>query len=110
MLMGRSAAMGCSRLLGGLGSVPDTTIGLARIEARAASWSTLRTAPSFMESLGTDSPHRLGRYVLGVRLAVGGMAEVWLARQDGPANFTKQLVVKKILPQYAADDAFVEMF
>jgi|CXWL01.1.fsa_nt_gi serine/threonine-protein kinase len=38
------------------------------------------------------------------------MAEVWLARQTGPAGFQKDLVVKKILPHLATDPAFVEMF
>ncbi|MBX7112844.1 MAG: protein kinase [Myxococcaceae bacterium] len=52
----------------------------------------------------------VGRYTLHSRLAVGGMAEVWLARQTGPAGFQKDLVVKKILPHLATDPAFVEMF
>ena len=38
------------------------------------------------------------------------MAELWLARQTGPAGFQKDLVVKKILPHLATDPAFVEMF
>jgi serine/threonine-protein kinase len=38
------------------------------------------------------------------------MAEVWLAQQRGPAGFAKQVVIKKILPDLAADLRFVEMF
>jgi serine/threonine-protein kinase len=57
-----------------------------------------------------QSPHRVGRYLLHTRLAVGGMAEVWMARQEGPAGFAKQLVVKKILPHLAVDRDFVQMF
>ena len=38
------------------------------------------------------------------------MAEVWLARQEGPAGFSKELVVKKILTHLAEDKQFVEMF
>ncbi len=53
---------------------------------------------------------RLGRYELREKLATGGMAEIWLATQRGPAGFEKQLVVKKILPHLAADRAFVDMF
>ena len=53
---------------------------------------------------------RFGKYKLDTRLAVGGMAEVFLARQTGPAGFEKQLVVKRILPQFAGDESFVEMF
>ena len=54
--------------------------------------------------------HRLGRYTLHTRLAMGGMAEVWLARQAGPAGFSKDLVVKRILPAFAHDEEFVDMF
>jgi len=38
------------------------------------------------------------------------MAEVWLARQEGPAGFAKELVVKKTLPHLAEDPEFVQMF
>ena len=37
---------------------------------------------------------RLGRYELLKRLAGGGMGEVYLARQRGPAGFEKLLVIK----------------
>lgn len=53
---------------------------------------------------------QFGKYVLDDLLAVGGMAEIFLARQQGPAGFEKRLIVKRILPQYAADEAFIEMF
>ncbi|MFT3841562.1 MAG: serine/threonine-protein kinase [Myxococcaceae bacterium] len=56
------------------------------------------------------SAFRLGRYELQSKIAVGGMAEIWLARQAGPAGFTKQLVIKKILPHLAVDKTFVDMF
>ncbi|HLL55486.1 MAG TPA: serine/threonine-protein kinase, partial [Myxococcaceae bacterium] len=38
------------------------------------------------------------------------MAEVFLARAAGPMGFQKTLVVKRILPHYAEDPSFVEMF
>ncbi len=53
---------------------------------------------------------RLGRYQLLGVLGQGGMAEVFLAQQDGPAGFKKTVVIKRILPQLATDTRFVEMF
>ncbi|MDP3503360.1 MAG: protein kinase, partial [Myxococcales bacterium] len=51
-----------------------------------------------------------GRYQLVRKLATGGMAEVFLARSVGPGGFEKTLVVKRILPQLAERDSFVQMF
>ncbi|MFO0598439.1 MAG: serine/threonine-protein kinase [Myxococcaceae bacterium] len=53
---------------------------------------------------------RVGRYELVRHLATGGMGEVFLARQSGPAGFTRTAVVKRLLPHLARDAAFVEMF
>jgi serine/threonine protein kinase len=53
---------------------------------------------------------RLGKYELVCRLAIGGMAEIFLARASGIAGFEKLVVLKRILPQYAFQDQFVEMF
>ena len=57
-----------------------------------------------------SASEQLGRYVLERRIATGGMAEIWLARQDGPAGFAKDIVIKRILPHLADDDKFIEMF
>jgi serine/threonine-protein kinase len=38
------------------------------------------------------------------------MAEVFLARQDGPEGFAKIVVVKRILPHMAQDAEFIQMF
>ncbi|MHB1844526.1 MAG: protein kinase domain-containing protein [Deltaproteobacteria bacterium] len=53
---------------------------------------------------------RLGRYTLLGKLATGGMAEVFLARQDGPKGFAKTVVIKRILPHFGQDEQFVQMF
>ena len=58
----------------------------------------------------TRAVTKLGRYSLRQRLGIGGMAEVYLAEQDGPQSFRKKVVVKRILPTLAADPAFVAMF
>src|SRR6476619_3751451 len=55
-------------------------------------------------------PKPFGKYVLLRQLAVGGMAEVYLARQSGPAGFEKECVIKRILPSLAVDQQFVNMF
>ncbi|MFZ6178161.1 serine/threonine-protein kinase [Nannocystis pusilla] len=44
------------------------------------------------------------------RLAGGGMGEVYLAAADGPAGFRKPAVIKRILPHFANDPEFVQMF
>ena len=56
------------------------------------------------------NPQAFGKYQLLKKLATGGMAEVWLARQMGIEGFQKNLVVKRILPHLAEDREFVEMF
>jgi serine/threonine-protein kinase len=56
------------------------------------------------------SEDRVGKYRLLNLLATGGMGEVYLARQEGPAGFSKPAVVKRILPHLSKDPAFVELF
>jgi serine/threonine protein kinase len=54
--------------------------------------------------------HRLDRYELLCPIAQGGMASVWLARQHGKHGFEKLVAVKTILPLYAQDLRFQQMF
>jgi serine/threonine protein kinase len=51
-----------------------------------------------------------GRYTLIRRLAVGGMAEIYLARQAAMAGFEKEIVVKRLRAELADDPRVVEMF
>jgi serine/threonine protein kinase len=53
---------------------------------------------------------RLGKYEIVHRIACGGMAEIYLARAEGIHGFHKYVVLKRILPQYAASREFVRMF
>jgi len=55
-------------------------------------------------------PYNFGRYELTQRLAMGGMAEIFCARQTGAHGFEKMLVIKRILPHLANDPEFVSMF
>lgn len=63
----------------------------------------------------TDAPEQLvgqtlGKYQLKRHLATGGMAEIFLAEQVGPEGFSKEIVIKRILPHLARDAAFTAMF
>ncbi|MBS1151891.1 MAG: masK9, partial [Myxococcaceae bacterium] len=53
---------------------------------------------------------RLGKYELVSRLAKGGMAETFRARLEGAAGVTKQVVIKKVLPELAEDQDFIAAF
>ncbi|WPB81006.1 serine/threonine-protein kinase [Archangium violaceum] len=56
------------------------------------------------------SNENYGKYQLLKRLAMGGMAQIYLARQRGPEGFEKLLVIKRILPHLAENGDFVRMF
>ncbi len=53
---------------------------------------------------------KLGKYRLLSLIATGGMGEVFLARQEGPAGFSKTVVIKRILRHLADDQGFIDMF
>ena len=54
-------------------------------------------------------PPKLGRYELITRIGQGGMAEVQLALQRGPAGFEKLVVVKLVHENLATQKTFVDM-
>ncbi|PIE06197.1 MAG: hypothetical protein CSA75_00805, partial [Sorangium cellulosum] len=51
-----------------------------------------------------------GRYKLLEPLGRGGMAEVYKAKSFGVEGFEKILVIKRILPKLASNQAFIDMF
>ncbi len=53
---------------------------------------------------------RFGKYTLIDRIAVGGMAEIFLARQAGLEGFEKTIVIKRIRPHLSGQKGFVKMF
>jgi serine/threonine protein kinase len=53
---------------------------------------------------------KLGKYDLIRQIAIGGMAELYLARTVGIEGFEKLVVIKRILPQFASNASFVTMF
>ena len=67
--------------------------------------------------VGGANPHAplkrvipFGKYLLLDRIAVGGMAEVFLAKSFGIEGFEKIIAIKRILPTMAEDSDFIEMF
>lgn len=59
---------------------------------------------------GEDSiPKTLGPYAILRRLAVGGMAEVFIGKAGGVSGFEKLVALKLIHPTHAEDDTFINM-
>jgi serine/threonine protein kinase len=52
----------------------------------------------------------LGRYEILARVAQGGMAAVWAARQKGSHGFSRLVAVKTMLPELCDDEDFEDMF
>jgi serine/threonine protein kinase len=55
-------------------------------------------------------PRPFGSYTLLKRIALGGMAELFFARGPDPVKGERDVVVKRILPNYSGEEAFVRMF
>jgi len=53
---------------------------------------------------------RIDRYEIVRKIATGGMAELFLAKQTGMEGFEKAVVLKRILAHLGQDDEFVSMF
>ncbi len=62
-----------------------------------------------LRGLAADLPRPFGPYTLLRRLAVGGMAEVYVAKAKGIGGFEKLVAIKVIHPRYSEDDHFVQM-
>lgn len=52
---------------------------------------------------------RIGRYQLLRRLAVGGMADIWLAQQQGPRGYERTVVVKTIRADLVDEEDLINM-
>jgi serine/threonine protein kinase len=50
------------------------------------------------------------KYILGERIAQGGMAEIYLGKIVGSEGFTRLCAFKKVLPSFVEDQEFMEMF
>lgn len=58
----------------------------------------------------SESFERLGNYILLEKINAGGMAEVYLSKSIGANGVNKFLAIKRILPQFADNREFIEMF
>lgn len=75
----------------------------------------LRPSPSSAPSQlpvaldSNDLPQPFGQYTLLRRIAVGGMAEVYVAKTAGVAGFEKLAALKVIHPRLSEDEHFTQM-
>lgn len=58
----------------------------------------------------SESPERIGRYQVLRKIATGGMAELFLAKQVGMEGFEKVVAIKRILSHLGHDEEFINMF
>lgn len=72
--------------------------------------SSVSTISDRPPSPSLEAGSLLDRYELVCKLAEGGMAVVWVARQRGKHKFEKLVAVKTILPKYLDDGPFRTMF
>ncbi|MBN2799286.1 MAG: phosphate/phosphite/phosphonate ABC transporter substrate-binding protein [Deltaproteobacteria bacterium] len=57
-----------------------------------------------------QTPIRLGRYDVIDRIAVGGMADIFLAVERGAHGFERRVVIKRILEHLSTQETFRQMF
>ncbi|MEO1231431.1 MAG: protein kinase [Myxococcota bacterium] len=53
---------------------------------------------------------RIGHYDVVKKISAGGMGDIYLARQSGPAEFSRPVALKVIRPQLADDEQYRRMF
>jgi serine/threonine protein kinase len=70
----------------------------------------MRAQSRAVTPLPSAPPSVIGGYEVVKKLATGGMGEVYLAKQRGPVAFSRDVVLKKLRPDYTADPDFVTMF
>src|SRR3982074_1397864 len=62
------------------------------------------------EAIGQVAVRPFGKYFLVRKLAEGGMAEIFLAKQVGVEGFEKNVVIKRMLQHLSSVTDFVNMF
>ena len=61
-------------------------------------------------NMAASEPRKIDRYEILGKIAEGGMAEIFLAKQSGMEGFEKMVALKCILPSLMNDEDFVTMF
>lgn len=70
-----------------------------------------RLANNASRFTGDYKPHmNAPKYILSERIATGGMAEIYLGKSIGSDGFARICAFKKILPHFANDNDFINMF
>jgi serine/threonine protein kinase len=70
--------------------------------------TTNTTGEVYLLQRNRSGETRQGRYVLGELLGRGGMAEVFAGQSMGSHGFQKPVAIKRLLPELANDNVFVE--
>ncbi|MFZ5440542.1 MAG: protein kinase domain-containing protein [Myxococcota bacterium] len=68
------------------------------------------SSPDARQAIGDMAVRAYGKYFLVKKLAEGGMAEIFLAKQVGVEGFEKNVVIKRMLPHLTQSTDFVSMF
>jgi hypothetical protein len=91
--------------------VPGTPLVLSALVPLGVG-ATLATVVGRIRSLLHEARAKdlVGKYVLGDRLGVGGMAEVFLATYSPEGGFERKVAVKRILPSYSENSESVALF
>lgn len=58
----------------------------------------------------SPAPTRFGPYVINAPLAVGGMAELYLAQRETPQGLGPTVALKRLLPHLLGDPSVIRMF
>ncbi len=82
----------------------------AAIASAIPEFNRPESATQSMEPTPSGLPTTFGRYLLRHLLAQGGMAEIFLAEQRGAGDFSKLVVVKRMLDHLCRQPQFVAMF
>lgn len=71
------------------------------------SQAAVSTTPPLPDLPRPPAPERYGQYALLERIGIGSMAEVWRAKTLGHDGFSKDLVIKRLLPKFTTEEGFL---